>query len=88
MNVKKIELAWVVVADFNRAKAFYTGVLGLSLHESNDEYGWLEVMGTEGGAALGIARGDGHGPIGVGQNAVVTMTVENLDEGIKELWVK
>ncbi|MCF7799397.1 VOC family protein [Candidatus Babeliales bacterium] len=85
MKIRKIELAWIVVSDLNKAKSFYTDILGLDIYESSEEYGWLEVKGNSGGAALGIAKGDGHGPVGVGQNAVVTLTVDNFDETIEEL---
>lgn len=85
MKSTKIELSWIVVSDLKKAKKFYTETLGLKVHESSEEYGWLEVQGTQGGAFLGIAQASDKEEIQAGSNAVVTITVDNLIAAIEEL---
>ena len=85
VHPSKIELSWIVVADLKKAKEFYTKVLGLKVNESSDEYGWLEVQGTDGGSLLGIAQASEQEEMKAGGNAVVTITVKDLDAAISEL---
>jgi predicted enzyme related to lactoylglutathione lyase len=85
MKVKEIGLCWIVVKDIQAAVKYYTEVVGLQLAEFNEEYGWAEFEGIEGGTRLGIAQESPKGtneccPLQAGQNAVMTFTVENLDE--------
>ena len=85
MKPNKIELSWIVVSDLKKAKKFYTEVLGMKVHESCEEYGWLEVQGAKGGALLGIAQASEKEDVKAGSNAVVTITVDNLQSSIDEL---
>ncbi|MDE3045866.1 MAG: VOC family protein [Verrucomicrobiota bacterium] len=78
MSIKGLNLAWIVVNDLKKAVGFYTDVVGLKLEELNEQFGWAELSGSEGGARLGIAQQNEREAIQPGQNAVVTMTVENL----------
>lgn len=78
MVVKSMELAWVVVSDFAKAKKFFTESVGLKVSSSNDEFGWAELCGKDGGALLGIATAGKHSPVGPGQNAIVTLTVDDI----------
>ena len=79
MAVKEIGLSWIVVKDVKEAVLYYTEVVGLRLAEFNEEYGWAELEGFEGGSRLGIAQESAHEPVKAGQNAVVTFTVANLE---------
>lgn len=86
MQAKSIGLVWIVVKDFKKAVKFYTEVAGLKLVEENEEWGWAELEGHEGkGMRLGIARSDlkGEDPVQPGQNAVLTITVENIEKAIE-----
>jgi predicted enzyme related to lactoylglutathione lyase len=85
MKPKSCELSWIVVNDLNQAKKFYTEVLGFKLLNEALEWNWLELQGHEGGMKLGIAGKDPHCPILPGQNAIVTIVVDNIEEAIKEL---
>lgn len=85
MQPSKIELSWIVVSDLKKAKQFYIDVLGLKVNESSDEYGWLEVQGTDGGSLLGIAQASEQEDVRAGGNAVVTITVKDLNAAILEL---
>lgn len=87
MGAQSLGLAWIVVDDLNKAVEFYTQVIGLQLMERHDDYGWAELEGSKGGARLGIAQRcptdtEGNQP---GQNAIITLTVENLEESLKHL---
>lgn len=85
MKVKGMFLSWIVVADINAAVKFYTEVVGLELKELNTEYGWAELSGPE-GFRLGIAQAcPEHEEIKPGTNAVVTVSVDNLDEAMEHL---
>lgn len=85
MNVKSIELAWIVVKDLKQAVKFYTEVVGLKLAVMSEEFGWAELTGHEGGSRLGIAQVQKEQPIKAGQNAVVTFTVDNLEKAKQDV---
>lgn len=79
MAIKKISLSWVTVSDIEKAQAFFKDCCGLEVTGgSSAEHGWLELVGKEGGALLGVgqARQEGHDKVGV--NAVVTMMVDDI----------
>lgn len=84
MSIKSMGLAWITVSDFNEAVKFYTEVVGLKLMEKNEEWGWAELQG-ETGACLGIAKACEKSGSKAGQNAVVTFTVEDLDQSKSEM---
>ncbi len=87
MAAQTLGLAWIVVDDLKKAVAFYTEVIGLKLMEVHEAFGWAELEGTEGGARLGIAQQclkDDEGNK-AGQNAIITLTVANLEESLKRL---
>ncbi len=91
MKAKSIGLAWIIVKDLKAAVKFYTEVVGLKLCEMSEQWGWAELEGHDGdGMTLGIAqqRPDGQDPIQPGQNAVLTMTVDNLEKASKHLQQK
>ena len=74
-----ISLSWIVVKDVKEAIKFYTETVGLTLREFNPEYGWAELMGPE-GSALGIAQEDMEQNIKAGTNAIVTVTVDDINK--------
>lgn len=80
MKVKEIGLSWIVVKDIKSAVKYYTEVVGLKLAEFNEQYGWAELEGHEGGARLGIAQASPQEKVGPGENAIVTFTVENIEK--------
>lgn len=93
MRTKSIGLAWIPVKNFKEAIKFYTEVVGLELLEINEEWGWAELAGHEGGCRLGIAQyqeGDDNQletecPVKPGQNAVLSFDVADLDRSVLEL---
>jgi catechol 2,3-dioxygenase-like lactoylglutathione lyase family enzyme len=78
MAIKRIDLAWVTVADFERSKKFFVETLGLVTLCSEDEQGWLELVGEDGGAVLGVGKSSKQSDDKPGQNAVITFTVDDL----------
>ena len=88
MSIQDIALAWIVVADLKKAVKYYTQVVGLKLLEHNDEFGWAELAGENGGTRLGIAQQGGHCPMTAGNNAIVTLTVTDLVKAKNELTKK
>jgi predicted enzyme related to lactoylglutathione lyase len=85
MRVKEIGLSWIVVKDVKAAVQYYTTVVGLKLEEFHEQYGWAELSGYEGGSRLGIAQESPQEKVTAGQNAVVTFTVENVEETKREM---
>ncbi|KKQ32317.1 MAG: hypothetical protein US49_C0010G0017 [candidate division TM6 bacterium GW2011_GWF2_37_49] len=87
MTVKKIGLAWIAVSDFKKSNDFFKNVLNLDLCESNEQFGWAEFKGADAGCLLGVAKSCDQDPCDIkpGANAVVTFTVDNLDQSIAEL---
>lgn len=95
MSANSFDLAWIVVEDIKKAVDFYTNVIGLKLIEFHEGYGWAELSGKKGGARLGIAQKQpegaedtGCGSSRPGQNAVMTFTVDNIEEAVKALVAK
>lgn len=84
MPIQSIDLVWIVVKDLKSAIKFYTESLGLKLLEHHEQYGWAELSGQDGGARLGIAQKSDMEAIQPGQNAIITLTVPNLDQAIQE----
>jgi predicted enzyme related to lactoylglutathione lyase len=86
MSAKQMGLAWIPVQDFKKAIKFYTEVVGLKLVESNEEWGWAELEGKDGGIRLGIGQyREEESPVKPGHNAVLTFTVQNVDAASKEM---
>lgn len=85
MSINKLDLGWVTVSDFKKSKKFFVDTLGLELNSEADEYGWLELQGHLGGAKLGVAQmneRESHKP---GSNAVLTFTVDNIEQKKRDL---
>jgi len=85
MAQKSIELSWIVVADVKKAVKFFTEVVGLKLLTFDEKYGWAELQGATGGSMLGIAQEDEHSPVAPGSNAVVTITVDDIQKAKKDM---
>jgi predicted enzyme related to lactoylglutathione lyase len=90
MVLKRNDLSWIVVADLNKSLEYFTKVLGLKVVEHNSEFGWAELVTAEpGGAILGIAQANDHDDESYpGQNAVMTFSVDSLDQTKTELTKK
>jgi predicted enzyme related to lactoylglutathione lyase len=85
MKVKEIGLAWIVVKNLKNALHYYTDVVGLKLVELNEHYGWAELEGYEGGIRLGIAQENPEEKVKAGQNAVITLTISDLEKVKSEM---
>ncbi len=82
MTTPSIDLIWISVADLQKAVKFYSEVVGLKVLEMHEDehMGWAELGNAKGGGALlGIARHGHHSPVPAGGNAVITLTVPDLD---------
>lgn len=84
MTVQSIDLAWIVVANLESAVKFYTDVVGLKLVEKSPEFGWAELQGHDGGAFLGIAQASPQEDHPAGHNAVITLSVANLEATVAD----
>lgn len=80
----KIELAWITVSDLDKAIEFYTQCMGFEVLERSEEFGWAELKGKA-GALLGLALANPFNPIKSGSNAVVTITVQNIEMARNEM---
>lgn len=81
MKTLGIYLSWIVVEDIEKAIKFYTEVAGLELKEYHKEFFWAELSGPN-GILLGISQESPENPIRAGQNAVITLSVENLEDAM------
>lgn len=77
MSIKGIHLAWIVVKDVKKAVKFYTDVVGLTIQNFDENYGWAELVGED-GATLGISQQSDDNDIKAGQNAILTLSVEDI----------
>lgn len=82
---KSIDVIWVVVSNLDEAVAYYTETLGFTLQEFHKEYKWAEVQGANGGTRLGLAEENAEMQIKAGTNAVVTYSVESIEEAKETL---
>ena len=83
MSIKSMDLVWIVVKDLKKAIKFYTETVGLKLMVSEESFGWAELQGHSGGTRLGICQVQPDGEFKAGQNAVMTLTVEDVEKAKK-----
>lgn len=89
MKIKRIDVAWVTATNAKKTRDFFVEKIGLKLSSAAEEYNWYELSGHEGGAVLGIGEdSERRGPVGPGQNALITMTVDDIEAAKKELMQK
>ena len=79
MKSQGMYLSWIVVKDIEKAIKFYTEVAGLELKEFDKEFRWAELSGPH-GAMLGIAEESLECPVKAGSNAIVTISVNDIDK--------
>lgn len=84
MEVEGIFLNWIVVSDLKKSIKYYTEVLGLTLDCKDEKYGWAELKAPN-GALLGLAQENDYMDMKAGSNAVLTLTVKNLEKAKAEL---
>lgn len=80
-SIKKSELSYVAVSDWEKARHFFINILGLKVFSSDENYNWMELSGSdEGGAMLGVSLYTEKypSPIQPGQNAIVTFNVKDI----------
>lgn len=85
MAIKNIGLSWISISDMRKAREFFVDKLGLKVNTDSAEYGWLELQGKDGGIEFGVGTYAEGCPIQAGHNAVVTFTVDNIEETKKDL---
>ena len=78
MKTKGMFLAWISVKNVSQAIKFYTDVVGLELKEYQKEFGWAELKGKD-GYTLGIGQENSEDPIKAGANAVLTVSVDDIE---------
>lgn len=88
MIAKRQDLSWITVSDVRKAKNFFVEHLGLVVRADSAEYGWVELVAKEGGAALGIGQcTPEYSEVKPGDNAIITFTVDDI-QAIKEEFTK
>ena len=83
MLVKTMGLPWITVSDIKQAKHFYVNVMGFEVVEENMDVKWLEVKC--GDSVLGIWQTFDGSPDKPGQNAIITFTVDKIEDTKKVL---
>lgn len=86
--IKSSDLSWIVVSDIKKARKFFTEVIGLKESSFNDDFGWIELQGSEGGAYIGVAQEGAEKEMQLGKGAVITLTVDNIEKTRKEFQKK
>ena len=81
--LKSADLSWITVSDFQKARKFFIETLGLKEISCAEEMGWAELQGPNGGSMIGI--GTACGDMSPGSNAIITFTVDDVDETVAEL---
>lgn len=80
--LKSSNLTWISVSDFKKARKFFTETLGLKELSCAEEMGWVELQGQEGGGTIGVGLAHDMAP---GSNAIITFTVDDVDQAAAEL---
>lgn len=83
-GAQSIDMVWIVVKDVKQAIHYYSDILGLKLISFQEEYGWAELQG-ESGCMMGIAGCCDYNPIKAGSNAVITLSVKDLEKTKMEM---
>lgn len=83
MSVQGMFMSWVCVSDLDASIDFYTKVIGLSLEVHDKEHGWAELAAPD-GARLGLAIENPHDGMKAGKNAVVCITVDDIEQAKKD----
>lgn len=78
-----VDLVWLTVKNFDESVKFYRDIIGLELKDYVEEYQWAELEGQDGGARIGICPTSDECPLKPGQNAVVSISVDNLEAATK-----
>lgn len=86
MKILGFHLAWIVVKNLETAIKFYTETLGLTLTTKSIEHKWAELKGPE-GFQLGIAEESAYMENKAGSNAVMTLSVDNIEEA-RNVYIK
>lgn len=81
MKPQGMFLSWIVVKDIEKAITFYTEVVGLTLKEFHKEFKWAELSGPH-GSMLGIGEESAECPMKAGINAVITVSVDDINDAI------
>lgn len=84
MKQTGVNMVWVVVKDLKQAIEFYTKVLGFKLDNESPEYGWAELSSTQ-GTSIGLAAENDSCEIKAGNNAVITVSVPDIEVAREEL---
>ena len=81
MEIKDICFSWLMVKDFKKAKDFYVDTLGLTISEFNENFNWMELGTQEKPKLMGVGQDTENSPsfIKAGQNAVIAITVANIE---------
>jgi|GEM_PF-680604 len=82
---KSFDLAWITVKNFEEVIKFYSEVLGLEQKDYAPEYKWAEFEGCAGGARPGICEESDESPVKSGGNAVISLTLDELDSACESL---
>lgn len=85
MVVKKTGLAWINVTDMEKTKRLFVDLLGMKVVDEQPQFGWMELEGVEGGSRIGVGKAmkpedEECSPIKPGQNAVISLSVNNIEE--------
>lgn len=76
--IKSIGLSWVLVDDLKESVKFYTEVVGFTLVRFDETEGWAELSGSDGGTRLGLGQKSDYVDIHPGQNAIVSLPVDDI----------
>ncbi len=84
-----MDLAWIIVSDTMRAEKFFSETLGLKMVVSSPEHAWSEWQAAEGSFRLGVGGASAEQPsMKAGQNAVLTLNVDNIESAMATLEAK
>lgn len=78
-----IDLIWIAVKDFEAGLKEYTQIFGFKILQQSSEWKWAELQSMDGGCILGLCEGNKE--LSAGSNAVVTITVKDLEQKKQEL---
>ena len=76
---KGITMSCVTVSSLEETKHLFVDLLGLEVKEYDERFNWMELEGEEGGR-VGFGQPMGDDGMKAGTNAIVSISVDNLEE--------
>ena len=78
-HAKGITMSCVTVSSLKETKHLFVDLLGLEIKDHDEHFNWMELEGEE-GTRIGFGQPMGDDGMKAGTNAIVSISVDNVEE--------